>query len=723
MNHVKKRIALLLSLIFLLTIIMPLNSFAAGIDKGLENAIKVVKTKFSIPEDYKFTSSVVKNGDETFYYLTWNSKDTLVTKTINATVDDDGIIIEYGKYSSDDYYGQGKKLPALSKAEAKAKADEYIEHIAPGLLNELRYQEDYSDNIYDSDYYLNYYRVVNDVPYYNDMVRVTINRDTGELRDYSRNWTDDVEFPPANGVLTAEAAEKAYAEKLGLRLIYSYTSEDDGLKAFLLYAPVYDNSDFAIDAFTGEKIRLASGACIAFSENAAAEQKQRVLKAAGESVKLTPEEQKAVEEAGKLISLEEAEKIARSAEFTGLTGDFKLQDYYLNTNWIDNSEYLWSLSFEKKSEDGKTEDYVSISVNANTREITDFYRYTPDTGNKKPVKDISKIKEITDAFLQKYYPQYSKQLEYDVVSNEEYLADKAVPADSYTIRYTRLVNGIPFPGNGVVFSYDNINERITSFSLDWYNINIPAEDDVIGLEEAYKSLFGKIGLELEYVYAGSKYIAPVNTEEKQEKEEAKLVYLLNSGKPLYIDALTGKVVYRTGTEYVEPKKVSYTDISGHFAEKQISVLADFGIYLDGNEFRPDEKITQLDFLSLLSRTLNYYGPVITKDSTQDDINNLYAYLIREGIVTEEEKAPDSTVKREEAVKYIIRALGYNKVAEIKGIFNVSFKDKSEISENLYGYVAIASGLGIVKGDGVSFKPKNDITRAESAVMIYNYLQS
>jgi len=406
---------------------------------------------------------------------------------------------------------------------------------------------------------------------------------------------------------------------------------------------------------------------------------------------------------------------------SGLSDDFKLQSYYLNTNWPDKKVYLWSLSFEKPSEDGTLDEYINVSVDAGTKEIMSFYKYVPYAGDKKPVNDISKAKAATDAFLAKYYPQYMNQLEYDVVSNEEYLTDKTVPAESYNIKYTRLVNGIPFPDNGVSFNYNNLTGTITSFNLDWYNIDFPAVDNVIGLAEAQKIMFEKIGLRLEYKYQGSYYITAAK--DQKEKEEAKLVYLLTSGKPLYIDAYTGKVVYKSGSEYVEPKKVTYTDIAGHFAEKQISVLADFGIYLDGSEFRPDEKITQLDFLSLLSKTLSYYGPVITKDSKKQDIDELYKYLISEGIVTEEEKAPESTVKREDAVKYIIRAMKYNKVAEIKGIFNVSFKDRDEISENLYGYVAIAAGLGIVKGDGVSFKPKSDVTRAETAIMIYNYLQS
>jgi hypothetical protein len=176
-----------------------------------------------------------------------------------------------------------------------------------------------------------------------------------------------------------------------------------------------------------------------------------------------------------------------------------------------------------------------------------------------------------------------------------------------------------------------------------------------------------------------------------------------------------------GTEYKEPAKISYTDIKGHAAEKQITVLAENGIHLGGTEFKPDTLITQLDFLTLLSKTMNYYGPVV-EERTDKGIDDLYAYMMIEGVIKEGERAPQNNVTREEAVKYLVRALKFDRVADIKGIFNIGFKDKDGISPGLEGYAVIAAGLGIVEGGNVDFRPKDKITRGESAVMIYNYLQ-
>jgi len=720
---VKRKAVLLLAFALVLSMILPVQGFAAEMDRELENAIRTAKSRFSIPEDYKFSSNIYASQAQNVYELTWRSQDTVDPTIINVSVDGKGNILYYSKYSQSNYR-IGRKLPEFSREEARKKAGDYIEHIAPGLPGELAYRDMHSDSIMDFSYYFTYYRVVDGVPYYNDTVSVSIHRDTGELLSYSRNWTGDVEFPSREGAISPEEARKAYRENLGLRLIYSYRAEDGVIRAIPLYTTVYDNDTFVIDAYTGKKHRLSfdpyGGA--RYPADATTAQKT-ALQVVFDEVRLTPEELKAIGEASELISLGEAEKLARDAEFTGITDEYELAYYYLNTSWPDNREYSWMLQFSTPAgEDGIVNDYVSVVINARTKEITSFYSYidTPDADSKQPLKDLAGARADADAFLEKYYPGYFRQMEYNKI-DEEYMYDVNGKHKSYTISYTRLVDGVPFPDNGVSISYDNLNGKITGFSLNWFNAEFPSVENVISLDEAYDILFDKVGLGLEYRYRPN-VVIPYGTEEKQENTRAVLVYALSPEKPLYIDAESGMIVYRDGGEYKEPKKVSYTDIEGHFAEKQIRVLADFGIYLEGSEFRPDDAIVQKEFLALLAKTLNYYAPVITEKSSRDEIDELYAYLIREGVVREYEKAPDSVVTREEAVKYMIRALKYDRVAEIRGIFSVSFGDSDSISGDLYGYVAIASGLGIVKGDGVYFRPKKNTTRAEAAVMIYNYLR-
>lgn len=690
-------------------------------DKELENAIKIAKTKFAIPDDYSFQSNIGTSGEKKVYQLSWNSKDKMNTVSIYVTIDEDGMVINYSKYAQDDYKQTGK-LPKLSRQDALAKAGHYIESIEPGLMKQLRYEEANRNSIMDSGYYMNYYRVVNGIPFYNDRVTVYINRDTGALQSYSRQWTDITSFPSAAGAMSLKDAQKAYAENLGLRLIYKYAQVDDVLNTYLAYAPIYDNGSFGIDAFTGEKRRTSSDYGIMYNDSmATAKQRAAVETAAG--VQLSPEELKAVEEASKLISQEEAEKLARASEFLGLTDSFKLQSYYLNSGWPDKTQYSWSLYFVKQdAEKNINTEYVSVMIDAKTGLITGFNGGTPVNQNTKPISDLKTAKAEADAFLNKYYPQYTKQTEYDKLASESYLSDSA-QSSYYSFAYYRMVNGIPFPDNGITISYDNMSGKITGFNLNWFNTGFP-NNKVISLDGATDSLFDKVGLEqqykLDYTDSGSnaKVLPPISS----GNAKAVLVYVLKNEKPPVVSATNGVLLNPDGSEFKEAVKVNYTDIKGNAAEKQIMVLADNGIYLEGSQFKPNAAITQLDFLTLLSKTLNYYAPVLPLKGTNRDSDDLYAFLQREGVIKAGEKAPAANVTREEAVKYLVRAMKYDKVADIKGIFNIGYKDKASINPSLTGYVAIAAGLGIVGRTG-SFDPKAKLTRGESATMIYNYLQS
>ena len=81
---------------------------------------------------------------------------------------------------------------------------------------------------------------------------------------------------------------------------------------------------------------------------------------------------------------------------------------------------------------------------------------------------------------------------------------------------------------------------------------------------------------------------------------------------------------------------------------------------------------------------------------------------------------EAKVTREEAIKYIIRAFGQEPLDNIGDIYKLEFDDVDKISTNLRGHIAIAKGLGIIS-EGRNFRPKDNLTREEAAVLIYNIL--
>lgn len=720
----KKRISLILCVIFIFTMAVPLQVFGAGIDTGLENAIKIAKSLFEIPASYKFDSSINSESGKNVFSLNWRSSGSDYSY-IMVRIDDKGAVLSYENYKPSDYT-QSRKLPKVSRQEAKLNALDFIKKVNPGIVDQIRYNENnLNNNLMDSIYYFNFYRIVNSIPFYNDTVGVNVNRETGAVQSFYTTWTEGLDFPAPGKQITMDQAKDAFKKNLGLKLIYkySYSYSEDKLKIYLVYTPRYENEAYAIDAFTGEKIKVGNGYYGPYY-GMGGQEKAMIARASGDSsqVVLTPDEQKAVQDAAGLKTVQEAEKIARDAKFLELTDDFKLTNYNLNPSWPVKTDYIWYLSFSKTSSGGTSSDYTSVSVDAKTGVIISFYRGTPYQDGTDAKYSLKDSKAAVDAFIKENYPDIFSQIAYDSDYEDNFLSGMGnmVPR-SYSFKYNRLVNGIEFPDNGITADYDAVSGKIMSFNLNWFNLKFPDQSNVLALDAAYDKLFNSIGLELQYktyftdnVYSGAS-VSPI-------LPEIKLAYALKPGKPLFLDANSGAILDYEGNPYIEPKAVTYNDIKGSFAEEQIKVLAENGVYLDGSEFKPKAEIIQKDFFIMLSKTLYYYGSALTSSSTQKEIDDLYNYLEREGIVKSGEKAPEAAITREEAVKFLIRALKYDKVAEIKGIFISSFKDQSGASQELSGYITIAAGLKIVAGYKGNFYPKAKLTREAAAMMIYNYLQ-
>jgi len=149
----------------------------------------------------------------------------------------------------------------------------------------------------------------------------------------------------------------------------------------------------------------------------------------------------------------------------------------------------------------------------------------------------------------------------------------------------------------------------------------------------------------------------------------------------------------------------------------INSLAEYGVGFNTDEFKPKNKIKQKDFMYLLFKSMNSW-----RDISEEDIDKVYDEFLKSKVIKAEEKNPEKIVTKEEAVKYIVRAMNFGKIADLPGIFDDIFKDSEDISPGLKGYVNIAYGLGIISGDGTEFiNPKVELTREDAANIIYKYM--
>lgn len=248
---------------------------------------------------------------------------------------------------------------------------------------------------------------------------------------------------------------------------------------------------------------------------------------------------------------------------------------------------------------------------------------------------------------------------------------------------SRYENGVRVNGDNAYASVDK-NGKLVSFHVNYTHLNdFPSVEKALGADEAAEKIFEYAGYKLMYF--------PQNDDKK-----AYLAYAFE--KDVNLHALTGKHVSYNGEE-VKENKYSYTDLDGHYAKEKIEKLAKFGIGFDTEQFRPDDKITVKDFKELTSSVFYSIRP-----------------LRNEKIGGENDET--ATVTRENAAIMLIEAMGAGNYAKYNDIYVQPFAD---VTENK-GYIGILAAMGVLSGDeNGNFNPKRELTRAEAAIVIYNYL--
>lgn len=682
--------SIILSIALLLVFIMPNESLAQ--DQSLEKLIMKSKQILEIGDEYtKFEYSISKNEGITTYNFNWRNEEE--TDNISVNIDSEGFIMSYDKYSYQDNYEN--KIPKVTDAEGKKISEDFLKKINPEIKDRLEYKgNDKSKDIFINRYYFNFVRSENGIPYVNNAANVNVDSMTGEVKSYYVSWDKDVKFPKDEGNISKEEAAQLYKEKVKFELMYKYSFTGKEKKPMLVYS--IEDKNKSINAKTGELLDYSNDYFDGGIQDSG--------KGGEESNKaLTQEELEAIKADKDMISESQAEAIAR--ESAKIDKSYKLS--YLNMLKHQDG-YRWYLDFTKQ-EDNKYEG-AQVSIDVKTKEVIYFNKYTE--GNSKGKQKYSKEQALNIAkeYLNKVQAEKSKQVEYIEMSYPRDQIYQGEYAPTYSFNFTRKVNDKLFQGDGFDIRVDSSSGEIIGYDSSWYKGELPKADGVVSKEQAYKTFTSQAKLELQYI--------KMPLDDKKENNDTILAYVLGNKDKLDIDAKTGKPIdlYSYGMNTNEEKPV-YTDIDNSIAKKQIATLMELGIYLPGEKFKPKAEITQSDFLYLLYKTKDSY-------INYGDIEELYKTLIGQKIIKKEEKAPDSNITREEAVKYIIRSLNYDRVADIKNIYKLEFKDQENIDPNLRGYVAIAKGLGIVNGtaDG-KFRPTDSLNREQAILIIYNVLDS
>ena len=681
-----------LALCMVITISTPV--FAVDTDSvGLEKAIASVKEIISIPleyTDFTYSSNEYDLSDSKVKVWRLNWSDSENSKgDISVSIDENGNLINYNKY---DYYDatNSKGLAKITRSEGKEVAEKFLGKIIPTYASNMKNVDYNLRNASDEEYYYKFDEFENDIPVDFISLNIGVNKYTGEVTSINGLEPENKTFayPTLDGIIEKSQAEKAYIDKIDVKLKYysRYDYKSKNINIFAAYT-VDSNENKAINAKNGQVVNLYNNGVTyaeVNSENGLSGKSS--LDATGKN-DFTKEEIDAVNNISGLISKEEAEGIiGKKIDLILDTGKS------INASLIKddiNNKYVWQIEFEG----------AYGEVDAKSSELLAFYYYNV---NEKGSKNISKseAQDIAENFLKEVALSKFNETKYD--DSNDAINNRYLKSDSsgeyYYFNYNRIVNGIEFDNNSLNVRVNKTTGNVVEYNNNWYdNITFPDISAVMTKESAFNKINESANFGLEY--------------NKISKDETALIYNFRDLNESYLlDPVRGIRLGYNGEPYKDKSIPNYSDISGTACEKTVKSLLENGYYIPGDKFNPNSNITQINFLKYLhSSEQNYY---------EDD--EFYGMLISNGVIKKEEKSPNSIITNGEAAKLIVRYLGYDKIAQHLEIFKSIFKD--EIDEKYQGYASICYGLGIMKGDkSGKFNESINMTNSEAAEVIYNLL--
>ncbi len=701
---------------------------------GLEEAIKKVKEKVTIPADYsvfEYNFNDANTYSGAGWTLTWSTKDG--NRHIQVNCDADYHITSYNKY---DYAKSEQEVSNYLKKELKSKADEFIAKTAPEAAGLIQYVDADYDGVYSGNYSYHYQRVYNGVPFSDNNVTVSVNSITGEVTSATINWLYDAIIPSAAAKLTKEEASKLIDKNMKMKLvyrndyygIYKSIAPAAGKKAYLVYEPSIPY--ISIDANTG-KVYLTQSEWNSRGLNdtafgsATKEAASTDLNGAQTSIELTQEEIAKVEELKDLITKEKAIELVTGNKSLYLDKNLIAYTATLNkqSNGANDTTYVWNISLnDPRKTDDKTAStsyrgYAYATVNAETGKLMSFYASMPGYyDEEKQVYTTVKIKydkkqaqNILETFLkQQIADRFAKTiLTEDAEDYIAYYNDGTPVYSGYRYQYNRVNEGIEYPYNNVYGSVDAVTGKIYSFGSTWdTSVTFESPKGAISADKALDAYLSKEGYGLKYE------INQVNTYDADKlgteyvdyskltdvKYEVRLVYRPDV-TPSYISPFTGEQLNYDGSVYKKAVPYSYKDITDEKLYRNVLLLSDMNIGFEGESFQPEKAITVGELNNLLAKI--GYGVYSDASDTADA----------------------SLITREKIAATFINKLGLERLAKLTGIYKTGYNDEASISSEYLGAVAIAKGYGLLGGDASNnFNPKSNVSRLDTVNLLLNYIK-
>ena len=702
----------------LLVILLPVTALGAPVDSkteqvgshvsiSLDKAIQIVKQNFNVPSDLQeFSSGFDSYDNRQVWRLNWTAPEGKEGSFMAEVDANSGEIMSMYRWQGSG--ATGSKIPSISITQARQIGQKHLNQLLPGKSPDLVMDQDFSIIPLDSygSYNIYWKRTYHKIPVGSDHASMEIDRHSGEILHFNLYWTN-TKLPKPVGVISQKQAGTVFSNEQMLKLQYIFPSVPNPVRneqkpavPRLVYA-IKHQSDAMIDAFSGTPViaeNIISGAG-GMGESA---KNMNLPAPRDEGLSLSPEEQQEVEKSAGLITQGQAVEAVK--KWVKIPDNMELRSAGLEKNWRNPGLRTWNLNWQLTA----TTSYGNLwaQVNATNGELLSFHLNLPPVEGTASAIGKDEAKQIAEGFIKGIQPRRWNEVSfYDNV-----LQDNSPERDTgaWSFNYLRLVNGTLCPDDGIRITVDAKRKQVSSYSLDWTEASFPSTTGILGTDKANEVFLKTIPLKLRYTFI----------QKPGEQAQVKLVYFPESKDGLsMLDAKTGQALYQDGQSVSDkPQSYVFNDIEGHFAQKEISLLGQAGIFGEyGSSFHPDENITLRSLLkAMLASREGIYG--IGKIEDQELINRCQ----RLGWIKENADL-NSQVNRDNLSLLMLCFLDIEYLTRVEGIYQIPYQDAAQLSPTSKAAAALTWGLGIIKADGKNYDPAHIVGRGEAAVALVHTL--
>ena len=602
----------------------------------------------------------------------------------------------------DDHRGTGSEI--ISREKAGTIAESLARRLQPDRFGSMRLNSSQllSQNYYrpanslNLAYTFNWERTAGGMQVDGNGISISVNALTGRVAEYSYNWQADLKLPAASANISAKEASGKLMDQTGMYLSY-YVPDNQGNpagtpRARLVYR--INSSSSMVDAESGQLIDYLGRPL------ESARQFDSIPKAPGDLNPPAPASRispgAALEKAKNFFrELGYGEEVEQSGGGSG-SGPLGREEYW---------------NFSHKDSRGGPSPNVGIEVFtgrvAHFHERVAYFEGAAPAGAKTVTRDEAIA--IARNFIGKVEPQLSGHL---VPGENFFWADRAA---TYHLRFSRVVNGIVFPQDGISVTIGQ-DGKIVSYSCSWHRVIFPPAKASITADDAAAIWLEKAPLKLAYFFP---------RDEKGKTLPARLVYRPEYSGAESVDALTGEPLRWDGSPFDGLKAGGY-DFTGSWAGQQLQLVAESGLLPSPDSFSPGSPASRRDGIRLIMAAVGsgYYdglgaGPHFS-DVTADDPD--YTAIQR---AAEMEFAagggqfmPGDPLDRRTLAVWLVNGLRYGEVTSIPGSIESPFRDISSLPLKERNSIALACGLGLLSGDGNgNFRPLDSVTWEELAAVV------